>query len=179
MPSCIEACPRPWLAASSLTAARSNGIGPAPHHTFPAPRAQELKSRLIELADKDLAIEVGRIVPVLTTPPQLRGGNDLGHLEKKGIAAPQMLLVGLECLEVVGRIAVIIKERAVKCEVDFQDREVFEILGDAVYWQDLFSVSMVLHLLCALPDTALIALLSIDLSQPASLSVASSTHLYL
>ena len=32
-------------------------------------RAQKLNSWLVELANEDLGIEIGRILPVLTTPP--------------------------------------------------------------------------------------------------------------
>ena len=50
-----------------------------------------------------------------------------------------MLLICLEGLEGLGGLAIIFKERAVKGKVYFQDREVFEILGGAVYREDFFN----------------------------------------
>ena len=140
-------------------------------------RAQEFNGWLVELAGKDLGIEIGWVVLVLITPSQLRGGNHLGNLEEKGVPIPQMLLIGLEGLEGLGGLAVLISEGTVEGEVDFQDREVLEILGDAVYREDFFNEGMFPHHLGALPDAALIAFLGIDLSQPAGIPVTGRAHL--
>ena len=53
----------------------------------------------------------------------------------------------------------------------------FEILGDAVYREDFFGEGVFPHHLGALPDAALIALLGIDLSQPAGVAVTGRAHL--
>ena len=49
-----------------------------------------------------------------------------------------MQLVGLKDLEGLGRLAILVFEGTAEGEVDFQDREVLEILCDAVYRQDFF-----------------------------------------
>ena len=140
-------------------------------------RAQELDSWLVELADKDLSIKISWILLILTTPSQFRGGNYLGHLKEKGVPVPQMLLVGLEGLEGLGGLAVLVSEGTVEGEVDFQNREMLEILGGAVYREDFFNEGVFPHHLGALPDAALIAFKRIDLSKPSGIPVTGSTHL--
>ena len=42
----------------------------------------------------------------------------------------------------LGRFFISIHQRLVKSEVDFQEMEVFKVLGDAVYLEDLFNKGM-------------------------------------
>ena len=61
-----------------------------------------------------------------------------------------MLLIGLEGLEGLGGLAIMIKEGTVKGEVYFQDREVLKVLGGAVYREDFFNEGVFPHHLGAL-----------------------------
>ncbi len=64
-------------------------------------------------------------------------------------------------------------EQRVEGEVDFQDREVLEILGDALHRKDFFNEGMFPHYLGALSDSALITFFGIDLPKPTGIAVAS------
>jgi hypothetical protein len=139
-------------------------------------RAQELNCWLVELMDKDLGIEIGRVVLVLTPPPEFGSSHYLGNFENKGVTIPQVLLVGLENLVVLGGLAVLVFEWMVKGEVDFQDREMFEVFGDAVHREDFFNEGIFPHHLAALLYPALIAFLGLDLPQPAGVPVTGHAH---
>ncbi len=67
----------------------------------------------------------------------------------------------------------VVFEQRVEGEVDFQDREVLEILGDALHRKDFFNEGMFPNYLGALPDSALITFFGIDLPKPTSIAVAS------
>ena len=88
-----------------------------------------------------------------------------------------MLSVGLEDLEGLSGFAVLFSEGTVEGEVNFQDWEVFEILGSAVNREDFFGDGVFPHHLGTLSYTVLIAVLGIDLPKPAGVSVAGPAHL--
>ena len=88
-----------------------------------------------------------------------------------------MLLRGLEGLKGLGGLAIIIKERAVESEIYFQDREVLEILGEAIYREDFFGEVVLPHHLGTLSYAALIAFKRIDQSQPLGIAVTGCAHL--
>ena len=73
----------------------------------------------------------------------------------------------------MGRLAVLIFKGTVEGEVYLQDREVLEILGDALHRKDFFNEGVFPYRLGTLPDAALIAFLGIDLPQPAGVPVTS------
>ena len=63
----------------------------------------------------------------------------------------------------MGGHAVLVSDGTVEGEVGFEDREVLEILGDAVNWQDLFKKGVFSYHFGALPDAAVIAFLGVNL----------------
>jgi hypothetical protein len=142
-------------------------------------RTQEFPGGVAELASEDLGIEIGWIFLVLTTPSQFRGSYYLGDFEEKDVFLLQILLISLESLEGLRGLAPLIPEGTIKGEVDLQDREVVEILVHALQGENFFSKGLFPHHLGARADAAKITLLSVDLPQPAGISVASRAQLYL
>jgi hypothetical protein len=71
---------------------------------------------------------------------------------------------------------VLVFEKTVESEVDLQDREVLEVLGNAVNREDFLYKGLFPHHLGALSYAALITVLAIDLPQPTSIAITSRTQ---
>jgi hypothetical protein len=70
-----------------------------------------------------------------------------------------MLSVSLQYLVVLGGLAVLVQERPVESEIDLQDREMFEILLDAVDREDFFNEGFSTYDFGAFGYAALVAFL--------------------
>src|SRR5450759_1497896 len=83
--------------------------------------------------------------------------------------------ISFQHLVVLGWLAVMIQKRPVNSEVELQDRKMFEVLLYAVYGEDFFDKSFPTDDFGPLGYSALVAVLGINLSDPASITITGRT----
>lgn len=72
--------------------------------------------------------------------------------------------------------AALVKRGTVEVKIDFQDREVLKILGDALQGEDCLGKGLPPYHLGTAPYAGAVALLRIDLPQPTDIAVTGRTH---
>ena len=82
----------------------------------------------------------------------------------------------LQHLIVLGRLAILIQEQPVKSEIYLQDLEMFEVLLHAIHGKNFFDKSSSANGFASLGQAASIAVLGVNLPDPAGIPVTGSAH---